>query len=73
MDPDGHPFLITFAEIISFQHAGDGIFAGQIQHIHQIHILQPFTVIADNGFVFIQYLEYLFLISSGIDGDLFGA
>ncbi len=41
MNGDGHPTLVPFFKIIALQHAGNGVSAGQTDHIIEVHGTQP--------------------------------
>lgn len=65
-DGDRGARFVAFIEVITFEHTSDGHFAGEIEGVAEGHFIEPFAVVADFCFCFIEDFENLVEVGLGI-------
>ena len=70
VDADGGLGIVTLMEILPLQHAGHGVAGRQLDQVLGGHLLHPAAVEVDKGFLWVQNLEDLALVSGGVGLDL---
>src|SRR3954462_14543228 len=70
VDGNGLVAFVPLGEIVSLQHARNSVTGGYLDEPRSLHIPEPARIEIDRGFLGIEDLEYLLLVSSGIRFDL---
>ena len=70
MEPDRNIVGIAVLEIIALQHSGNGDSGGKLYYVVHGQKFQPFSVVAESGFGFVQDMEDLLLVGLGVDQHL---
>ena len=66
MHPDGRFFGVALSEIIAFEDAGHGVFAGEREHVGKIHFGKPLGIVCNAGFILVQNLRDLLVIAAAV-------
>ena len=71
-EADGDALFVTFGEIVAFEHAGDIDLAVEAKEIEAGEFGEPFSVVADFGFLGIENFEDLVGVGFGVLFNGFG-